>query len=188
MVNVQCQYCGICRSIVDHRLARCARPAPPTSQSSPRSRGNSHNRPRPRCSTKPVRCYTAPHLILSTIHSAKGQEWTSVFLLNAVDGCLPSDLGTGSTPEIEEERRLLYVAMTRAKDQLHLMVPQRFFTHGQRSTGDRHVYAQRTRFISNSVLDNFESRSWPPPKSVSEGDGRTRQPVDVRAKMRRMWG
>jgi DNA helicase-2/ATP-dependent DNA helicase PcrA len=128
------------------------------------------------------------YLILSTIHSAKGQEWTSVFLLNAVDGCLPSDLATGSTPEIEEERRLLYVAMTRAKDQLHLMVPQRFFTHGQRSTGDRHVYAQRTRFIPNSVLDQFESRSWPPPKSVSEGDGRTRKPVDVRAKMRRMWG
>jgi len=128
------------------------------------------------------------YLILSTIHSAKGQEWTSVFLLNTVDGCLPSDLATGSTPEIEEERRLLYVAMTRAKDQLHLMVPQRFFTHGQRSTGDRHVYAQRTRFIPNSVLDQFESRSWPPPKSMSEGDDRTRQPVDVRAKMRRMWG
>jgi DNA helicase-2/ATP-dependent DNA helicase PcrA len=127
------------------------------------------------------------YLILSTIHSAKGQEWTSVFLLNTVDGCLPSDLATGSTPEIEEERRLLYVAMTRAKDQLHLMVPQRFFTHGQRSTGDRHVYAQRTRFIPNSVLDQFESHSWPPPKSVSEGDGRTREPVDVRAKMRRMW-
>jgi DNA helicase II / ATP-dependent DNA helicase PcrA len=128
------------------------------------------------------------YLILSTIHSAKGQEWTSVFLLNAVDGCLPSDLATGSTPEIEEERRLLYVAMTRAKDQLHLMVPQRFFTHGQRSTGDLHVYAQRTRFIPNSVLDQFKSRSWPPPKSVSEVDGRTREPVDVRAKMRRMWG
>lgn len=103
------------------------------------------------------------------------------------DGCLPSDLATGSTPEIEEERRLLYVAMTRAKDQLHLMVPQRFFTHGQRSTGDRHVYAQRTRFIPNSVSDHFESRSWPTPKSVSKGNGRTREPVDVRAKMRRMW-
>ena len=55
------------------------------------------------------------YLILSTIHSAKGQEWTSVFVLNAVDGCIPSDLATGSTAEIEEERRLLYVAMTRAK-------------------------------------------------------------------------
>jgi superfamily I DNA/RNA helicase len=64
------------------------------------------------------------YLILSTIHSAKGQEWTAVFVLNAVDGCIPSDLGVGTTHEIEEERRLLYVAMTRAKDQLHVMVPQ----------------------------------------------------------------
>ena len=127
------------------------------------------------------------YLILSTIHSAKGQEWAAVFLLNTVDGCLPSDLATGSTPEIEEERRLLYVAMTRAKDQLHLMGPQGFFTHGQRSAGDRHVYAQRTRFIANSVSDDFESCSWPTPKSVSKGNGRTREPVDVRAKMRRMW-
>ena len=71
------------------------------------------------------------YLILSTIHSAKGQEWKSVFVLNVVDGCIPSDLGTGTTAEIEEERRLLYVAMTRAKDELHLIVPQRFFTHGQ---------------------------------------------------------
>ncbi|HJZ21524.1 MAG TPA: ATP-dependent helicase, partial [Bradyrhizobium sp.] len=60
------------------------------------------------------------YLILSTIHSAKGQEWKSVFVLNVVDGCLPSDLGVGTSAEIEEERRLLYVAMTRAKDDLHL--------------------------------------------------------------------
>ena len=71
------------------------------------------------------------YLILSTIHSAKGQEWKSVFILNAVDGCLPSDLATGSSAEIEEERRLLYVAMTRAKDNLHLIIPQRFFAHSQ---------------------------------------------------------
>ena len=57
------------------------------------------------------------YLILSTIHSAKGQEWKSVFVLNVVDGCMPSDLGAGTTAEIEEERRLLYVAMTRAKDE-----------------------------------------------------------------------
>ena len=76
------------------------------------------------------------YLILSTIHSAKGQEWKSVFVLNVVDGCIPSDRGTDTTAEIEEERRLLYVAMTRAKDDLHLMVPQRFFTHGQNAEGD----------------------------------------------------
>ena len=84
------------------------------------------------------------YLILSTIHSAKGQEWKSVFVLNVVDGCIPSDLGTGTTAEIEEERRLLHVAMTRAKDSLHLVVPQRFFIHGQSAQGDRHVYASRT--------------------------------------------
>ena len=128
------------------------------------------------------------YLILSTIHSAKGQEWTSVFLLNTVDGCLPSDLATGSTPEVEEERRLLYVAMTRAKDQLHLMVPQRFYTHGQRSTGDRHVYAQRTRFIPGPMLKHFESRAWPPAKSVEGAmSSTTAEPIDVKSKMRRMW-
>src|SRR5213595_4233558 len=71
------------------------------------------------------------YLILSTIHPAKGQEWKSVYVRNVVDGCIPSDLGAGTTAEIEEERRLLYVAMTRARDDLHLLVPQRFFTHGQ---------------------------------------------------------
>jgi len=128
------------------------------------------------------------YLILSTIHSAKGQEWTSVFLLNAVDGCLPSDLSTGSTPEIEEERRLLYVAMTRAKDQLHLLVPQRFYTYNQRGGGDRHVYAQRTRFIPPAILTCFDSRVWPPVAADGPQARGAREVVDVRAKLRRMWG
>src|SRR5947199_3007609 len=101
------------------------------------------------------------YLILSTIHSAKGQEWKSVFVLNVVDGCMPSDLGAGTSAELEEERRLLYVAMTRAKDDLHLVVPQRFFTHGQNSLGDRHVYASRTRFIPEQLLPTFEKTMWP---------------------------
>ena len=101
------------------------------------------------------------YLILSTIHSAKGQEWKSVFVLNAVDGCIPSDLGTGCTEDIEEERRLLYVAMTRAKDQLMLMVPQRFYTHQQAARGDKHLYAARTRFIPSALLKHFEQRTWP---------------------------
>ena len=70
-------------------------------------------------------------LILSTVHSAKGQEWKSVFVLNVVEGCIPSDLATGTLAELEEERRLLYVAMTRAKDDLHLITPQRFFTQAR---------------------------------------------------------
>ena len=128
------------------------------------------------------------YLILSTVHSAKGQEWSSVFVLNAVDGCIPSDLATGSSAEIEEERRLLYVAMTRARDQLHIMVPQRFYTHGQRSMGDRHVYAQRTRFIPDRILGHFETRTWRKANAVgSSADRATDTPIDVRAKLRRMW-
>ena len=128
------------------------------------------------------------YLILSTIHSAKGQEWKSVFVLNTVDGCIPSDLGVGTSEEIEEERRLLYVAMTRAKDQLHLVVPQRFYVHGQRGNGDRHVYAQRTRFIPASIMRHFEACTWPiaRPETRSSTVGRTK--TDVGAKLRRMWG
>lgn len=127
------------------------------------------------------------YLILSTIHSAKGQEWTSVFVMNVVDGCIPIDLGAGAREEIEEERRLLYVAMTRAKDDLHLMVPQRFFTHGQSSTGDRHVYAARTRFIPNNLLKHFERRAWPLATPAGERAATTGPKVDVRARMRGMW-
>src|SRR6202040_2151095 len=107
------------------------------------------------------------YLILSTIHSAKGQEWKAVFVLNAVDGCIPSDLAVGTTAEIEEERRLLYVAMTRAKNQLDIMVPQRFYVHHQPGTGDRHMYATRSRFIPSSILEHFETCSWPPAQSIS---------------------
>ncbi|CDZ70374.1 UvrD/REP helicase [Neorhizobium galegae bv. orientalis] len=129
------------------------------------------------------------YLILSTIHSSKGQEWRSVFLLNCVDGCIPSDLGVGSTAEIEEERRLLYVAMTRAKDHLHLMTPQRFFVHGQASQGDRHVYAARTRFIPATLLQFFETAAWPvvAPMSEAERQARHQVRIDVTARMRGMW-
>ena len=128
------------------------------------------------------------YLILSTIHSAKGQEWKSVFVLNVVDGCIPSDLGTGTTAEIEEERRLLYVAMTRAKDDLHLIVPQRFFTHGQSAQGDRHVYASRTRFIPNGLVGLFEKAAWPA-MAASSAAPVTRQGarIDIGARMRKMW-
>ncbi len=128
------------------------------------------------------------YLILSTIHSSKGQEWKSVFVLNVVDGCIPSDLGAGMTAELEEERRLLYVAMTRAKDDLHLVVPQRFFTHGQNAKGDRHVYANRTRFIPNALLKHFENTAWPTAKT-NLGASPTRQGLrlDAGAKMRQMW-
>ena len=126
------------------------------------------------------------YLILSTIHSAKGQEWRSVFILNCVDGCIPSDLATGSSAEIEEERRLLYVAMTRARDDLTLVVPQRFYVHGQPRNGDRHVFASRTRFIPAALLRHFDRVAWPlaarEEARVSEGPR-----VDLAARMRAMW-
>ena len=126
------------------------------------------------------------YLILSTIHSAKGQEWKSVFVLNAVDGCIPSDLATGNADEIEEERRLLYVALTRAKDQLDVIVPQRFYTHNQANRGDRYVHALRTRFIPTPVSRLFEQRVWP---SATQGaaSAAPQSQVDVTARMRAMW-
>ena len=96
------------------------------------------------------------YLVLSTIHSAKGQEWNAVHVLNVVDGCLPADMAAGSAAEIEEERRLLYVAMTRARDELTLWVPQRFHVPQQRAMGDRHVHAPLTRFIPPQLLPLFE--------------------------------
>jgi DNA helicase-2/ATP-dependent DNA helicase PcrA len=128
------------------------------------------------------------YLILSTIHSAKGQEWKSVHLLNAVDGCLPSDLATGKSAEIEEERRLLYVAMTRARDHLHVIVPQRFFVHGQRSNGDRHLYAARTRFIPSALLDHFECCGWSPAAAAHAPPRPARAAVDVLKRVRNSWG
>ena len=96
------------------------------------------------------------YLILSTIHSAKGQEWHAVSVLKVVDGCMPSDMATGSAAEIEEERRLLYVAMTRARDHLNLMLPQRFHVTQQRHHGDRHLYGNLTRFITPEVAQCFD--------------------------------
>jgi DNA helicase II / ATP-dependent DNA helicase PcrA len=127
------------------------------------------------------------YLILSTIHSAKGQEWKSVFALNVVDGCIPSDLGTGTTEELEEERRLLYVAMTRAKDDLHLVIPQRFFVHGQSVGGDRHLYASRTRFIPEALLRLFERTSWPLAAKVAQRVVSQGPRIDIAARMRERW-
>ncbi|MDQ2961559.1 MAG: ATP-dependent helicase [Pseudomonadota bacterium] len=131
------------------------------------------------------------YLILSTIHSAKGQEWKTVHILNVVDGCIPSDMGTGTGEEIEEERRLLYVAMTRAKDHLHLLVPQRFYVHSQAAHGDRHVYAARSRFIPESIAGLFDCCVWP----AEEGRGDDlptpasddRPVIDVAARIRGLW-
>jgi DNA helicase-2/ATP-dependent DNA helicase PcrA len=128
------------------------------------------------------------YLILSTVHSAKGQEWRSVFILNCVDGCMPSDLAVGSTPEIEEERRLLYVGMTRAKDHLHIVVPQRFYAHHQRANGDRHMYAVRTRFIPDSIIEHFEQCAWPSPeRNLNSPPKAGIKSVDIAARIKSSW-
>lgn len=125
-------------------------------------------------------------LILSTIHSAKGQEWRAVFVLDIIDGRIPSDLAVGSPDQIEEERRLLYVAMTRARDHLHLVQPLRMYIEKQHRHGDRHVYAPRSRFLPDAILDRFER--------VVRGRGvagltaeAPKATVDVAARLRSMW-
>ena len=97
------------------------------------------------------------YLILSTIHSAKGLEWDAVYVLHAADGNLPSDMATGSEAEIEEERRLFYVALTRAKNRLFVCYPQRYY-FANRRRGDEYGLAQRTRFLPESVLERFQER------------------------------
>ncbi len=128
------------------------------------------------------------YLVLSTIHSAKGQEWKAVHVLNCVDGCIPSDMATGTSEEIEEERRLLYVAMTRAREQLHLLVPQRFYVSQQSASGDRHVYAGRTRFITEAMVGGFEQVAWPEAPAAHGASAQPQAPVmQVRARARSLW-
>jgi DNA helicase II / ATP-dependent DNA helicase PcrA len=121
------------------------------------------------------------YLILSTIHSAKGQEWDVVYVLNTVDGCIPSDMATSSEGEIEEERRLLYVAMTRAREHLYLMQPLRFYVRG-----DRHIYAPRTRFLPDELLSHFEPRTTHhAPAGTVDVPSVAR--IDVAGKLRELW-
>ncbi|MCW5572591.1 MAG: ATP-dependent helicase [Steroidobacteraceae bacterium] len=96
------------------------------------------------------------YLVLSTVHSAKGMEWDSVYVLNVVDGSFPSEFATGRAETIEEERRLLYVAMTRAKDDLTLVQPLRFQLTQQPRHGDAHVYGARSRFMTEKVLKTLD--------------------------------
>ena len=115
-------------------------------------------------------------LILSTVHSAKGQEWDSVYVLNVNDGSFPSEFSTGSAELIEEEKRLLYVAMTRAKSELDLIAPLKYYVTQQSRMGDRHVYGAKSRFLTKPVMACLEERVWDEIPAV-----------DVGAKLRAMW-
>ncbi|HSL11979.1 MAG TPA: ATP-dependent helicase [Actinomycetota bacterium] len=107
-------------------------------------------------------------LVLSTIHSAKGLEWDVVHVIHAADGMIPSDMATGDDDEIEEERRLLYVAMTRARDALHVTWPQRYYRR-PRGLEDPHGFAQVSRFLTADVRATFDERG-PEVMSIHDGE------------------
>jgi DNA helicase-2/ATP-dependent DNA helicase PcrA len=127
-------------------------------------------------------------LVLSTMHSAKGLEFDAVFVIHAADGNIPSDMATGSPEQLDEERRLFYVACTRARDSLYVCWPLRYYATG-RGTSDAYGYSQRTRFIDRAVLPLFDQVS---PVSDDEGDSAERveavgSTALVREEMARLW-
>lgn len=100
------------------------------------------------------------YLVLSTVHSAKGMEWDTVYLLNVVDGSFPNEFAAGKPEALEEERRLLYVAMTRARDELVLVQPLKFPVTSQSPKSDAHVYGGRSRFLTEKVLQTLEAATF----------------------------
>jgi DNA helicase-2/ATP-dependent DNA helicase PcrA len=109
------------------------------------------------------------------------------YLSSITDGCIPSDMAVGSREEIEEERRLLYVAMTRARQHLHLVQPLRFFRTHQHWHADGHVLAMRSRFIPDGILDLFKRRAHSRGGHYSASPAKARIRISVAAKMREMW-
>jgi DNA helicase II / ATP-dependent DNA helicase PcrA len=95
------------------------------------------------------------YLVLSTIHSAKGLEWEAVHVLALYDGNFPACMSAGTTESVDEERRLLYVAMTRARRALHLYVPVRYY-HRPQGIDDAHGYGKPSRFLTGAVQRTCE--------------------------------
>jgi DNA helicase-2/ATP-dependent DNA helicase PcrA len=128
------------------------------------------------------------YLVLSTIHSAKGMEWDTVYLLNVVDGSFPSEFATGKAELIEEERRLLYVAMTRARNDLLLLAPLKFYLTNQPKNAAAHVYGGRSRFMTEKVLKCFEAVAFQGSSLTEDNlaDG-TAAALDVKARLKEMW-
>jgi DNA helicase-2/ATP-dependent DNA helicase PcrA len=121
------------------------------------------------------------------VHSAKGQEWDAVYLLNVADGSFPSEFATGRAELIEEERRLLYVAMTRAKTSLDLLAPVKYFVTQQSRMGDRHVYGAKSRFLTREVMACMEPIAWSDETTTLQRRSRGTNVVDVAGKLRSMW-
>lgn len=127
------------------------------------------------------------YLILSTVHSAKGQEWDAVYILNVADGNFPSEFSTGKSDQIEEERRLLYVAMTRAKNDLHLIAPLKYYVANQPKNGDRHVYGARSRFLTKAVMATLDAITWPVDGDAADPRAPGAARVNIAGKLRSMW-
>ena len=131
--------------------------------------------------------------MLSTIHSAKGMEWDTVYVLNVVDGSFPSEFAAGKPEAIEEERRLLYVALTRAQNELLLLlllVPLKFHLTHQSRQGDAHVYGGRSRFMTEKVLKTLDPVTFHGSALYSGEalrDSGAAVTVDVGARLRDMW-
>ena len=126
-------------------------------------------------------------LILSTIHSAKGLEWDAVYVLHAADGNIPSDMATGSSEEIDEERRLFYVACSRAKSSLYVCFPQRYHFHN-RHRSDAHSLAKITRFLSDATRPLFTRRPASTVQSESREDFETSLNTSaIRSRIKNLW-
>jgi DNA helicase-2/ATP-dependent DNA helicase PcrA len=127
------------------------------------------------------------HLVLSTIHSAKGLEWDSVHVLHAADGNIPSAQSTDSAEQVEEERRLFYVALTRARESLYVEVPQRYYFGGA-FRGDAHSYGQPTRFLTREARQCFaETAAFPRRAEEGDDDLPSITTLGVRSAIRRAW-
>jgi ATP-dependent DNA helicase UvrD/PcrA len=127
------------------------------------------------------------YVVLSTIHSAKGQEWDIVYVLNVADGNFPSEYATGKPEMIEEERRLLYVAMTRARNELHLCAPLKYSVTQQAKEGDAHVYGAKSRFMSDKVLAFFDKTTFRSQRGVETLRDTDTATVNVAAQLKEMW-
>jgi DNA helicase II / ATP-dependent DNA helicase PcrA len=128
------------------------------------------------------------YLVLSTMHSAKGLEFDTVYVIHAADGNIPSDMATGSPEEVEEERRLFYVACTRAKNHLYVAHPLRYYTQPY-GRSDNHGYAQRTRFLAENVMPHFVETLADPERPSDEDTPLERATTArIRGSVRALWG
>ncbi|MGE5749521.1 MAG: 3'-5' exonuclease, partial [Gemmatimonas sp.] len=124
-------------------------------------------------------------LVLSTAHSAKGKEWEAVFVIWAVDGWFPSARCLNSEEETDEERRLMYVAMTRAKNYLSVTYPLNAYSTRR---GSEYTLDQLSRFIDRGVREKMERLAVGVPEMRKPVDAPQAPLLDLRALLRGRFG